>query len=629
MLKNFKLKKDHKRNITVADISGPTTSLNDIQLKGMNTVPIRNASNSTTKQYPLSSLSSSATDSKPSRVSSSTNNTEVHSTKTNPSSQSPDTAMNSLPSLYAIVLYDFQAEKSDELTCHTGENLFVCAHHNFEWFIAKPIGRLGGPGLVPISFVSIIDINTGYATGNDTQYNISSSGLPTVQEWKQSVVKYKASNINLGSVESSYQEIPHTTQPDPSLYAQHSDQESFEQRERKPSRVSFTSLQDNSMDEVMEQFILDAAVENYTLEDHKYWFHLTCITSNGLIRSLRRSYEDFYDMQVKILETFPREAGKIMDKKTGRMSERIVPYIPGPVPYVTDTITKQRKDDLNLYVKELTNLPIRISRCSLVLQLFEIRENKFDKEFLDTDNAMTLNNIKARNNSTSNVIKQHYNNSVSQINQKELTRSGSKEEKRQDSARSSRLKNRHQSSTSSLHHPYHQQLNISNQSSPSRSINRSTSNTSFSGYLRNSSHKSLSKNTSSEMLNKYNNGNTTPGNANEEDSTLTNTDINKFQNLNINNSSAGKNANATTNTTETKAQKVKFYYKDDIFALLIKPSISFDELVAKIATRVDSNKFHLYLKVNDENTISDDKITTDEQIKSIVQNKQKIFILDA
>ncbi|KAL6941607.1 hypothetical protein ACO0RG_002742 [Hanseniaspora osmophila] len=626
MLKNFKLKKDHKRNITVADISGPTTSLNDAQLKGMNTVPIRNASNSTTKQYPLSSLSSGATDSKPSRASSSTN-TEMHSTKTNPSLQAADTAMNNLPSLYAIVLYDFQAEKSDELTCHTGENLFVCAHHNFEWFIAKPIGRLGGPGLVPISFVSIIDINTGYATGNDTQYDISSSGLPTVQEWKQSVVKYKASNINLGSVESSYQEESHLSQPDSSLYAQHRVQEISEQRERKPSRISFTSLQENPMDEVMEQFILDAAVENYTLEDHKYWFHLTCITSNGLIRSLRRSYEDFYDMQVRILEAFPREAGKIMDKKTGRMSERIVPYIPGPVPYVTDTITKQRKDDLNLYVKELTNLPIRISRCSLVLQLFEIRENKFDKEFLDTDNAMTLNNIKARNNSSSNVLNQHYKNSVSQISQKEVARSNSKEEQRQESDRSSRLRS-HQSSTSSLHHPYHQQLNISNQSSPNRSINRSTSNNSFTGYLRNSSHKSLSKNTSSEMLNKYNNNNFAPSNANEEDSTLTNTDINQFQNLSINNSQTGKNANGTSSTTETKAQKVKFYYKDDIFALLIKPTISFSELVDKIATRVESDRFHLYLKVNDENTISDDKITTDEQIKSIVQNKQKIFILD-
>nr|2RQW_A Chain A, Bud emergence protein 1 [Saccharomyces cerevisiae] len=104
-------------------------------------------------------------------------------------------------SLYAIVLYDFKAEKADELTTYVGENLFICAHHNCEWFIAKPIGRLGGPGLVPVGFVSIIDIATGYATGNDVIEDIKSVNLPTVQEWKSNIARYKASNISLGSVE--------------------------------------------------------------------------------------------------------------------------------------------------------------------------------------------------------------------------------------------------------------------------------------------------------------------------------------------------------------------------------------------------------------------------------------------
>ena len=63
--------------------------------------------------------------------------------------------------LYGIVQYDFRAERADELDAKRGENLIVIAQSNHEWFVAKPIGRLGGPGLIPVSFVAISDTTTG------------------------------------------------------------------------------------------------------------------------------------------------------------------------------------------------------------------------------------------------------------------------------------------------------------------------------------------------------------------------------------------------------------------------------------------------------------------------------------
>ena len=60
--------------------------------------------------------------------------------------------------LYAVTLYEFKAERDDELDIMPNENLIICAHHDYEWFIAKPINRLGGPGLVPVSYVKIIDL---------------------------------------------------------------------------------------------------------------------------------------------------------------------------------------------------------------------------------------------------------------------------------------------------------------------------------------------------------------------------------------------------------------------------------------------------------------------------------------
>lgn len=67
--------------------------------------------------------------------------------------------------LYGVVLYDFQAERSDELDAKAGEPIIVIAQSNVEWFVAKPIGRLGGPGLIPVSFVEVRDALTGRPVG--------------------------------------------------------------------------------------------------------------------------------------------------------------------------------------------------------------------------------------------------------------------------------------------------------------------------------------------------------------------------------------------------------------------------------------------------------------------------------
>lgn len=56
---------------------------------------------------------------------------------------------------YAVVKFDFIAERADELEAKAGEPIIVIAQSNFEWFVAKPIGRLGGPGLIPVTFVEL------------------------------------------------------------------------------------------------------------------------------------------------------------------------------------------------------------------------------------------------------------------------------------------------------------------------------------------------------------------------------------------------------------------------------------------------------------------------------------------
>lgn len=40
--------------------------------------------------------------------------------------------------------YNFVAERPDELSARYGEPVIIMAHSAREWFVAKPIGRLGG-----------------------------------------------------------------------------------------------------------------------------------------------------------------------------------------------------------------------------------------------------------------------------------------------------------------------------------------------------------------------------------------------------------------------------------------------------------------------------------------------------
>lgn len=102
--------------------------------------------------------------------------------------------------VYGIVMYDFAAERPDELEAKAGEAIIVIAQSNPEWFVAKPIGRLGGPGLIPVSFIEIRDMTTGKPVP-DAQEAVQRAGVPKVEEWKKMAADYKNSSITLGKFE--------------------------------------------------------------------------------------------------------------------------------------------------------------------------------------------------------------------------------------------------------------------------------------------------------------------------------------------------------------------------------------------------------------------------------------------
>lgn len=107
--------------------------------------------------------------------------------------------------VYGIVQYDFQAERPDELDAKAGEAIIVIAQSNQEWFVAKPIQRLGGPGLIPVSFIEIRDMTTGTAVADPSEA-VRRAGVPKVEEWKKMAAEYKNSSIPLGKLEMGAQQ---------------------------------------------------------------------------------------------------------------------------------------------------------------------------------------------------------------------------------------------------------------------------------------------------------------------------------------------------------------------------------------------------------------------------------------
>jgi bud emergence protein 1 len=316
--------------------------------------------------------------------------------------------------MYAIVKYDFAAERADELEAKAGESIIVIAQSNFEWFVAKPIGRLGGPGLIPVAFVEIKDLTTGRVVEN-VQELIESGAVPKVEEWKKMTADYKKNTIPLGRFDfqgaAPVNDSPYgQPAPDPpskdSGYGQtqHSDQLLYQQQQEHQQMMA----QQQQMQQQQQQqgqpelppgmppgeplpagIVTSATVDSFHYEQGDYWFRIQAAHVAGPSSSaptsvprapageerdliLYRLYEDFYEFQIALLDHFPAEAGREVDAN-GQPSERILPLMPGPLDTVDDVITSQRRYDLDAYIVELCALPQYILRSELVRLFFEPR----------------------------------------------------------------------------------------------------------------------------------------------------------------------------------------------------------------------------------------------------------------
>ncbi|KAJ6539010.1 hypothetical protein B0H19DRAFT_1036617 [Mycena capillaripes] len=279
---------------------------------------------------------------------------------------------------YAIVLHDFFAERADELDAKRGDAITVVAQSNREWFVAKPIGRLGRPGLIPVSFVEIHDPATGKAIP-DVNALMDRGDLPKVEDWKRAMFNYKQNSIALGVIDSpnSRDSVPNSpfvpqyspaAPPEPAISVQ-----GPSPHDQSYSNVSIPPPPETP-DVLPDGILLSANVVSFHFEMEEYWFRVDAVfqpyasspgqalpPAKSLI--LFRVYNDFYDFQVSLLDTFPREAGRQPP------SPRMLPYMPGPADNVDDALTATRRNELDEYVVSLCQLSTAGARYILEHQV--------------------------------------------------------------------------------------------------------------------------------------------------------------------------------------------------------------------------------------------------------------------
>lgn len=289
-------------------------------------------------------------------------------------------------------------------------------------FVAKPIGRLGGPGLIPVSFVEIRDPTTGRAVENVSAL-LESGSVPRVDEWKKKTADYHAASIPLGKFDTKKATVlnsPFTQGTDErnggrgelarqqeralggmstSQSANSINSLAYSENSRKGANASSTQKSASphssqppptAIQDLPEGTFTSAKVVSFHREDDAYFFRIYATflplapNAPAVRLILFRMYDDFYHFQISLLNAFPIEAGRNADggerppSTDSQPGTRILPYMPGPLDDVDDAVTESRREELDYYLRELIGLhrlgAAYILQDKLVRKFFNPRE---------------------------------------------------------------------------------------------------------------------------------------------------------------------------------------------------------------------------------------------------------------
>lgn len=304
---------------------------------------------------------------------------------------------------------------------------------------------------------------------------------------------------------------------------------------------------------------ISASIPRYCFENDKYWYIIECVLEDGSHWELSRYYQNFYDFQIALLREFPKEAAS--DGGT-----RILPFMPGPVTYVTDAISNGRRESLNEYVRKLLALPPYISKCHLVRQLFAPREGDFELDPRAMGEDYRLSGVSQRSSPANSISRTaSRQSSTGQIN----------------------------SGTNGFGSLSPQQRSNHQRNQPSNTL----PNGSAQAVYRNDPHQGMQR----------------------QGSSLT-------QASGISNPSSGAPGNSsTTNVTASGALKIKVFFEDDLIAIRVPAEITYDQLKEKLRERLKVRD-EIMVQYKDEPSNDYAELLSDRDLDVALQRNPKLTL---
>ena len=118
-----------------------------------------------------------------------------------------------------------------------------------------------------------------------------------------------------------------------------------------------------------------AVVERKAMKS-RYAFDIATEWSDGNKTNCYRSYQEFFTFHCQLLDLFPDEAA------TTPASKRAIPFLPGKKIFRRSTkgLAEERLPQLDQYMKELMNLPEKVTNCILVKNFIDRNYKEISKE---------------------------------------------------------------------------------------------------------------------------------------------------------------------------------------------------------------------------------------------------------
>ncbi|CAG5123314.1 unnamed protein product, partial [Candidula unifasciata] len=123
----------------------------------------------------------------------------------------------------------------------------------------------------------------------------------------------------------------------------------------------------------------------------KHYVYVIVVTwSDGSRVIVYRRYSRFFDLQTRLLDHFPIEAGTIDPEK------RLIPFLPGKIFFGRSQIkdvAMKRLREIDEYCKNLIKLPPHISECDDVLEFFEVEPEDLDPPTDKEEESLSFNSL--------------------------------------------------------------------------------------------------------------------------------------------------------------------------------------------------------------------------------------------